>query len=127
MIKFGIQIILLVIPLLLSVAFLTLVERKILASMQRRVGPNYVGFLGLLQPIADALKLLLKETVLPRTVNGMLFILAPLTTFFLSLSGWVVIPFNYSYVIADINLGMLYLFAISSLSVYGIIIARLVI
>jgi len=119
------QIGLLLIPILLSVAFLTLVERKVLGAMQRRIGPNFVGFLGLLQPIADALKLILKETIIPRTSNIILFILAPIATFFLSLSGWAVIPFNTSFVLADINLGILYLFAISSLGVYGIIIARL--
>jgi NADH-quinone oxidoreductase subunit H len=119
------QIILLILPLLLAVAFLTLVERKVLAAMQRRTGPNYVGILGLFQPIADAAKLIFKETVFPRTANIFLFILAPVSTFFLSLSGWAVIPFNESFVISDINLGIFYLFAISSLNVYGIIIARL--
>lgn len=122
---FTIQVLLLIVPLLLAVAFLTLVERKVLAAMHRRVGPNFVGILGLLQPIADAAKLIFKETVLPRTVNILLFIIAPLTTFFLSVSGWAVIPLNYSHVLADINLGLLYIFAVSSLGVYGIIIARL--
>jgi len=120
------QTLLLIVPILLSVAFLTLVERKVLAAMHRRLGPNYVGVLGLLQPISDAAKLIFKETVLPRTINIFLFLLAPIATFFLSLSGWAVIPFNYSSVLADINLGIMYIFAISSLGVYGIIIARLV-
>jgi len=114
---------LLILPLLIAVALLTLVERKFLASMQKRIGPNFVGLLGLLQPIADAAKLIFKETVLPRTVNILLFLIAPIATFFLSLSGWAVIPFNFSYVLADIDLGLLYLFAISSLGVYGLIVA----
>jgi NADH-quinone oxidoreductase subunit H len=116
----------LVIPVLLAVAFLTLVERKLMAQIHRRIGPNFVGFIGVLQPIADAVKLLAKETVTPRGANTIIFILSPLTTFFISLSGWAVIPTGPSQVIADINLGILYLFTVSSLSVYGIIMARLV-
>jgi NADH-quinone oxidoreductase subunit H len=119
----AIKTLLLLVPILLAVAFLTLVERKVLASIQRRVGPDSVGFLGLLQPIADAAKLIVKETVLPRTANTLLFILSPISTFFLSLSGWAVVPMNNSHVLADIDLGILYIFAVSSLSVYGIIIA----
>lgn len=114
---------LLLVPILLAVAFLTLVERKVLASVQRRVGPDYVGFYGLLQPIADAAKPIVKETVLPRTANTLLFILSPISTPFLSLSGWAVVPMNHAHVLADIDLGLLYIFAVSSLSVYGIIIA----
>jgi NADH-quinone oxidoreductase subunit H len=98
----------------------------VLAAIQRRVGPNYVGFLGFLQPIADALKLLLKETIIPFKVNTLIFLFAPITTFFLSLSSWAVIPTGPSQVISNINLGILYIFVISSLSVYGIIMARLV-
>jgi NADH-quinone oxidoreductase subunit H len=120
------KILLLLIPILLAIAFLTLVERKVLAQVQRRIGPNFVGFLGFLQPIADALKLLTKETIIPRGSNTIIFIFSPLITFFISLSGWTVIPTGPSQVIADINLGILYLFTISSLSVYGIIMARLV-
>lgn len=123
---FVIQLLLILLPLLLAVAFLTLVERKVLAAMQRRLGPNYVGVIGLVQPIADAAKLVGKEIVIPRTVNVFLFILAPVTTLFLALSGWAVIPFNHTFVLADINVGVLYLFAVSSLGVYGIILARLV-
>jgi len=121
-----IQLLTVVVPVLLAVAFLTLVERKVLASFQRRVGPNVVGVLGLLQPFADAAKLLLKEIVITRSANLLLFVLAPIFTFGLSLSSWAVIPFNYSVVFADIDLGLLYIFAISSLNVYAIIIARLV-
>lgn len=112
-----------VIPLFIAIAYLTLVERKVIGSMQRRLGPNVVGFWGLLQPLADGLKLLLKETVLPSHANRIVFIIAPMVTFILSLVGWLVIPFGYSMVLSDINMGLLYIFAISSLGVYGIIMA----
>jgi NADH-quinone oxidoreductase subunit H len=112
-----------VVPLLISVAYFTLVERKFMGSMQRRRGPNVVGFMGLLQPLADGLKLFTKETVLPSNANIVLFLLAPIITFVLSLMGWVVIPFDKGAVVSDVNVGILYLFAISSLSVYGIITA----
>lgn len=112
-----------IVPLLISVAFLTLAERKIIGAMQRRVGPNVIGFAGLLQPFADGLKLFLKETIIPSHSNKFLFFLAPIITFFISLLIWAVIPFSEYVVMADINLGVLYLFAISSLGVYGIIIA----
>jgi NADH-quinone oxidoreductase subunit H len=113
----------LIIPILLAVAFLTLLERKILGGVQRRKGPNLIGYWGLLQPFADALKLLLKETILPSVSNKFLFFLAPILTFSLSLLTWLVIPFGFAFVLSDINIGLLYIFAISSLSVYGIIIA----
>lgn len=111
----------LVLPLLISVAFLTVAERKILAAIQKRKGPNVVGFMGILQAFADGFKLLTKELVLPSSSDTFVFILAPIITFFLSLSAWAVVPFSETSVIADINLGLLYIFAVSSLGVYGII------
>jgi len=113
----------LVVPLLISVAYFTIAERKLMGSIQRRRGPNVIGFLGLLQPLADGLKLFVKETIFPSNSNLYIFILAPLLTFILSLIGWAVIPLSETIVISDLNLGVLYLFAISSLSVYGIIMA----
>jgi len=111
------------VPLLVSVAYMTYAERKILAAMQLRVGPNVVGPFGLLQPFADALKMLMKETVVPTGANRALFLLAPVLTFVLAMIAWAVIPMGDGWAIADINVGVLYLFAISSLGVYGIIIA----
>lgn len=113
----------LIIPLLISVAYFTLIERQILAAIQRRQGPNTVGFYGLLQPLSDGLKLLLKETILPKSSNMVIFILAPIFTFGLALAGWAVIPFGDGYAIANLNIGLLYLFAISSLGVHSIIMA----
>lgn len=117
------KILAIVVPLLISVAYFTLAERKIMGSIQRRKGPNVIGFLGLLQPLADGLKLFVKETILPSNSNLFLFILAPLLSFILSLIGWAVIPLSETIVISDLNIGILYLFAISALSVYGIILA----
>ena len=117
------QILVVVVPLLLAVAYLTYAERKVIAAMQLRQGPMVVGPLGLLQPIADGLKLLVKETVLPSGANKVVFLLAPMVTFTLALIGWAVIPFGEGLVMADINVGVLYLFAISSLGVYGVIMA----
>lgn len=119
----AIKCIAIILPLILTVAYLTYAERKIIGAMQLRVGPNMVGPFGLLQPIADAIKLLHKETVVPFASNKALFILAPVLTFGFSLAGWAVIPFDEGTVIADINVGILYLFAVSSLAVYGIILA----
>ena len=118
-----IEIVAIIVPLLLAVAYLTYAERKVLAAAQLRMGPNVVGPFGLLQPIADGLKLLLKETVIPSGANRVVFVLAPILTFVLSLIAWAVIPFGAGVVIANINVGILYLYAISSLGVYGIIMA----
>lgn len=117
------QFITLLIPLMLIVAFLTLVERKVIGSSQRRLGPNTQGFFGLLQPIADGVKLFFKETILPTNSNKIIFILTPIMVFFTALLSWLVIPFRYGVVFADVDLGILYFFAISSLSVYAIILA----
>src|ERR1700742_967760 len=113
----------LLVPLLIGVAYLTYAERKVLAAMQLRKGPNVVGPFGLLQPFADALKMIMKETIIPAGSNRLLFLMAPMLTFLLAMLAWAVIPVNEGWAIADINVGVLYLFAISSLGVYGIIIA----
>jgi NADH-quinone oxidoreductase subunit H len=117
------QILLIVVPLMGAIAYLTLAERKVIAAMQLRKGPNVVGPFGLFQPIADGIKLLFKETVIPSGANRVVFVAAPMLTFILSLVAWAVIPFDAGWVLADVNVGVLYLFAISSLGVYGIIMA----
>ena len=111
------------VPLLVAVAYMTYVDRKVWASIQLRRGPNVVGPFGLLQPFADGLKLVLKETIVPSSANTVLFLIAPMITFITALIAWAVVPFDNGWVIADINVGILYLFAISSLGVYGVIIA----
>ena len=111
------------IPLLISVAYFTVAERKIMGAIQRRRGPNVIGFIGLLQAFADGLKLFVKETTLPSNSNIIVFLLAPILAFLLSLIGWAVIPFSHKVVLADTNLGILYLFAISSFNIYGIVLA----
>ena len=112
-----------VIPLLIGVAYLTLAERRVIGFMQLRKGPNVVGPFGLFQPFADALKLMAKETILPAGADKTVFVIAPMLTFVLALVAWAVIPFGEGLVLADVNVGILYLFAISSLGVYGVIMA----
>ena len=108
---------------LLTVAYYTYGERKIMGAMQRRQGPMTVGPFGLLQPIADGIKLFSKETIIPSQANGPVFVIAPMMLFALSLVAWAVIPFDKGWVIANINAGILYLFAVSSMTVYGVIMA----
>jgi NADH-quinone oxidoreductase subunit H len=112
-----------VVPVLISVAYLTLAERKVMGSMQQRFGPNSVGFFGLLQPLADGLKLLLKEAVIPTNANTFSFIFAPILTFFISLLNWSILPFAPFCSFADVNLSLLFIFAISGLAVYGVILS----
>ncbi len=118
-----IQIVAIIVPILIAVAYLTYAERKVIAAMHLRRGPNVVGPFGLLQPLADGLKLFFKETIIPSGANRIVFVLAPMVTFSLALVAWAVIPFGDGLVIANINVGILYLFAISSLGVYGILMA----
>ncbi len=117
------EIVAILVPLLLAIAYLTYAERKVLAAMQLRRGPNVVGPFGLLQPFADGLKLLFKETIIPSGASRVVFVAAPMLTFSLALVAWAVIPFGEGIVLANINVGILYLFAISSLGVYGIVMA----
>lgn len=118
-----IKILVIVLPLLIGVAYLTFFERKVIGFIQQRIGPNRVGYRGLLQPFADLMKMLQKEIVVPTQSNKYLFIVAPLFTLAPALVGWAVIPFEQGLVLANINAGVLYLFAVSSLGVYGILIA----
>ena len=110
-----------IVSLLISVAYFTLAERKVLGAIQRRRGPNVVGVYGLLQPLADGLKLFVKEAIVPSNSNKALFQASPVITFLVSLVGYTIIPFDKFSVFADINLGVIYLFAVSSLGIYGII------
>lgn len=112
-----------VVPLLIAVAYFTIAERKIMGAIQRRRGPNVIGFIGLLQPLADGLKLFVKETILPTSANTGIFLIAPGLSFTLSLLSWAIIPLAEGIVISNINLGVLYLFAISALNVYGLLFA----
>jgi NADH-ubiquinone oxidoreductase chain 1 len=118
-----IESLLVIVPALITVAFVTVSERKTMASMQRRVGPNAVGYYGLLQAFADALKLLLKEYVAPTQANIVLFFLGPIITLIFSLLGYLVVPFGTGLYISDFNLGILYMLAVSSLATYGILLA----
>ena len=118
-----IKILVIVVPLLLAVAYLTFAERKVIGYIQTRIGPNRVGFFGLLQPIADIIKLIHKEIIIPTRSNKYLFVIAPLFALTPALAGWAVVPFSEGIVLANINAGVLYLFAMSSLGVYGVLIA----
>ncbi len=118
-----IKILVIIVPLLVAMAYLTYAERKVIGAMQLRRGPNVVGPFGLLQPFADGVKLFFKETIIPTSANRTVFLIAPMLTFFLSLVAWAVIPFGPGLVLADINVGVLYIVAISSLGVYGILMA----
>jgi len=118
-----IKIFLVLIPLLLGVAYLTFLERKVIGAMQNRIGPNRVGIAGLAQPFADVIKLLCKEIIVPRASNHYLFILAPMLSIAPALAAWAIIPFQPGLAITDINAGVLFLFAMSSIGVYGVLIA----
>ncbi|XP_043689270.1 NADH-ubiquinone oxidoreductase chain 1-like [Telopea speciosissima] len=117
------EVLIVILPILLAVAYVTVAERKAMGSMQRRLGPNKVGYLGTLQAFADALKLIVKETIIPAHANSVLFFLGPIITLIFALLGWGVIPFGPGLAISDYNLGLLYSIAISSLGVYGLLIA----
>lgn len=122
-IKVPVLFIVIIVPLLIIMAYFTYWERKIIGWMQYRRGPNVIGPLGLLQPFADGLKLFLKETIIPSGANPVIFLIAPVITFSLAMVAWVVVPFDDGWVVANINVGILYLFAISSLGVYGVVMA----
>ena len=117
------KIIAIIVPLMLAVAYLTFAERKIIGYMQVRIGPNRVGPRGWLQPIADTVKLLMKEVIVPTNANTFLFVIAPMLAIAPALAAWAVIPFTDKLVLADINAGLLYVLAVTSLGVYGVIIA----
>lgn len=112
-----------ILPILLGVAFMTIIERKVMASMQRRIGPNTVGYYGVLQPFSDALKLIVKELVIPQKSNKVVFVLAPILTLIASLLGWAVIPFGHGLALSDFSLGILYTFALSSIGVIPVFLA----
>lgn len=117
------QYLVIIVPVLLSVAIFTVFERKVIGYTQYRQGPIRVGFLGILQPIADGLKLLIKEPITPINSNFLMFTAAPIITLLLSLINWALVPFNYGVVLSDLNLGILFILGVSSLGVYGVIIA----
>ena len=116
-----VNVLVIVVPMLLAVAFMTIIERKQLAAHQRRVGPQITGYFGILQPFADALKLILKENVVPTHANKVLFFVAPIATLILSLLGWAIVPFGQGICLTDFNLGILYTLALSSLGVTGVL------
>ena len=116
-----IDVLTILLPMLLAVAFMTIIERKQLAAHQRRVGPDTTGYFGVLQPFSDALKLILKETVIPSQSNKVLFYLSPVVTLIFSLLGWGIIPFGHGLALSDFSMGVLYTLALSSLGVYGIL------
>lgn len=118
-----IEILIVIVPTLLSVAFITIIERKVMASIQRRIGPNVVGYYGILQPFADALKLVVKEQIIPSQAQKSLFFLAPIISLIFSLLGWGVIPFAKGLALTDFSLGILYSLCLSSIGVYGILFA----
>src|SRR3990167_3309193 len=118
-----IKIICIVLPLMIAVAYVTMAERKVIGYMQGRIGPNRVGLFGLGQPIADVIKLLFKEVIFPSAANKYLFIIAPMLSIMPALAAWAVVPFSKHLLLADINAGTLYLFAMTSLGVYGILVA----
>ena len=117
------KVLLIIVPLLLSVAYLTYAERKVIGAIQVRKGPNRVGFAGLLQPIADVLKLLTKEVLVPTNSHRFLFLIAPILSLAPAFAAWAVIPFSDTAVLADVNAGLLYVLALTSLGVYGVIVA----
>ena len=117
-----IKILVIVVPLMIAVAYTTYAERKIIGYMQVRIGPNRVGFKGLLQPFADAVKLLMKEIVIPSNANRYLFLIAPMLSIAPALAAWAVVPFGDEYVLADVNAGLLYILALTSVGVYDVII-----
>ena len=117
------EVLVIIVPVLLAVAFMTIIERKALASFQRRVGPNTVGYYGVLQPFSDALKLIIKEPVIPSQSNKVLFYLAPVITLFFSLLGWAVIPFGEGLALSDFSMGVLYTLTLSSLGIFGVMFA----
>ena len=120
-IEYLLKILVIVVPLLIAVAYVTLAERKIMGSMHIRKGPNVVGIFGLLQPLADGLKLFSKETIIPTHSNWIVFLIAPVLSLILALLSWGVIPYGSGLVLSDVNVGILYLFAVGSISVYGIL------